>query len=102
MFNNYTPQDFELKNKNTRNRPVDSAHSLGVMARVPGRVEDNDTIGTNKIHSKTASSGGHQEKFDFGVCIEVINKFFSFQRAGAAVQSVVVDPGHPGILDNRY
>ena len=72
------------------------------MTRVPRGIEYNHAIGPDKIDAETSSSGGHQEKFDFGVCIEVINKFFSFQRAGAAIQSVVVDPGHPGILDNRY
>ena len=78
--------------------PVDSAHSLGVVAGVPGGVEDDDTIGSNQIHPQTASSGGHQEELDFGVGVEVVDQFLSVQGAGAAVQSVVIDSGDPGIL----
>ena len=55
------------------------------MARVPGCIEYNNTIGANKIHSQTSSSGGDQEQFDFGVRVEVLDKFFSVQRAGTAV-----------------
>ena len=68
------------------------------MAGVPGGIEYDNTIGANKIHPKTSSSGGDQEELDFGVGVKVVDQFFSVQRAGAAVQPVVVDPSDPGIL----
>ena len=55
------------------------------MAGVPGGIEYHHTIGSDKIYSQTSSSGGDQEEFDFGVGVEVVNQFFSVQRAGAAV-----------------
>ena len=68
------------------------------MARVPGCIKDDNTIGTNQVYPQTSSSGGDQEELDFGVCVKVVNQFFSVQGAGAAVQSVVIDPSNPGIL----
>ena len=68
------------------------------MARVPGCIEDDNTIGTNQVYPQTSSSGGDQEELDFGVGVKVVDQFFSVQRAGAAVQSVVVDTSDPGIL----
>ena len=71
------------------------------MARVPGCIEYNNTIGANKIHSQTSSSGGDQEELDFIVGVKVVDQFFSVQRACAAVQSVVIDSSDPGILNKR-
>ena len=68
------------------------------MARIPGCIEYNNTIGANKIHPQTSGSGGDQEQLDFVVGVEVVDEFFSVQRAGAAVQSVVIDSSNPGIL----
>ena len=55
------------------------------MARVPGCIEYDNTIGANQIHPETSSSGGDQEELDFGVGVEVVDQFFSLQRAGATV-----------------
>ena len=55
------------------------------MAGVPGGIEYHHTVGADKIDPQTASSGGDQEQFDFGVRVEVLDKFFSVQRAGTAV-----------------
>ena len=68
------------------------------MARVPGGIEYHHTVGADKVDPQTSSSGGDQEELDFGVGVKVVDQFFSVQRAGAAVQPVVVDPSDPGIL----
>ena len=55
------------------------------MARVPGCIEYDDTVGANQVDPQTAGSGGDQEELDFGVGVKVVDQFFSVQRAGAAV-----------------
>ena len=55
------------------------------MARVPGGIENDNTIGANQVYSQTASSGRDQEELDFGVGVKVVDQFFSVQRACAAV-----------------
>ena len=69
----------------TRYQPVDSAHSLSIVTRVPRGIEYDHTIGSDKIDAKTSGSGRDEEQFDFGVGIKVVNEFFSLQSGGAAV-----------------
>ena len=59
------------------------------MARVPRRIKDNNTIGSDQIDSKTSGSSGNEKQHDVGVGVELIHQFFAFHSIGASIQTEV-------------
>ena len=50
--------------------PVDTADGLGVVARVPARVEDDDSVGAHQVHAEAAGARRHQEQLHLGRGVE--------------------------------
>ena len=50
--------------------PVDPADGLGVVARVPARVEDDDSVGAHQVHAEAAGARRHQEQLHLGRGVE--------------------------------
>jgi hypothetical protein len=48
------------------------------MARVPRSIKNNDSVCSNKVHTKAPSPCGNQEKLDVGICVEVVDESFPF------------------------
>ena len=69
------------------------------MTRIPGGIKDDNTIGSDKIDSETSGSGGHQEQFDGGVVVEVVDQPFPLQSRRAAIKTVVGYSRYPGFLN---
>ena len=69
------------------------------MTRIPGGIKDDNTIGSDKIDSETSCSGGHQEQFDGGVVVEVVDQPFPLQSRRAAIKTVVGYSRYPGFLN---
>ena len=42
-------------------KPIHSENGLNVVGRVPGRVEDDDSVGSHKVDPETSGFGRNQE-----------------------------------------
>ena len=73
------------------------------MRRIPGRVENDDTVRSYQIDTQAASPGRNQKEAGswIGRIIEGITTRFAQVNGGASVQSEIVFVANPLLLTNE-
>ena len=68
--------------------PIDAAHRLRIMARIPTGIEHDHSIRAYQINTQAAGSGGEQEKPRVVIgLVERVYQTFSFNSSRASIKT---------------